>query len=429
IAEIKHDYEREIEIIKKDFENKLEILYKETELKKQEFEKRYSEKEIELKNQKEALDVKHRELDEKIKEVNEYRISVSKEFEKKLKETEEFYKNLLENEIKALSTKFEDEKNILSRNIETNEEIINKLKEENERLSIEIKDLTLIKHELEEKLSKMFIEKEKEKKIIEMEYINKMNQTISSNIYEISQNFIQTSNQLQQQIKESLPKIILLLRDSCINSFSFITEIPQIIKTEFEKIGNQLKEKIKEEHMSFEKMLSEIDLTFRKEKERFAQENEKKFNIIKENYTHLLESKNEEINSLLERIKELEKKLTDSSLTSIELENETDEIKNLLKIKEADAEKYKNITQTLTLKINELVNRLSETEKEKSEAFVRLNIEISDIKKALEDEYEKRLKDFYPDVFKTFTDNAYKYLTVIEKDKLPSKDYSLFLHD
>jgi hypothetical protein len=42
---------------------------------------------------------------------------------------------------------------------------------------------------------------------------------------------------------------------------------------------------------------------------------------------------------------------------------------------------------------------------------------------------EKRLKDFYPDVFKTFTDNAYKYLTVIEKDKLPSQDYSLFLHD
>ncbi len=42
---------------------------------------------------------------------------------------------------------------------------------------------------------------------------------------------------------------------------------------------------------------------------------------------------------------------------------------------------------------------------------------------------EKRLKDFYPDVFKTFTDNAYKYLTILQKDKLPSQDYSLFLHD
>ena len=42
---------------------------------------------------------------------------------------------------------------------------------------------------------------------------------------------------------------------------------------------------------------------------------------------------------------------------------------------------------------------------------------------------EKRLKDFNPDVFKTFMYNAYKYLDVIEKDVLPSQDYSLFLHD
>ncbi|WP_457638733.1 DNA methyltransferase [Persephonella sp.] len=42
---------------------------------------------------------------------------------------------------------------------------------------------------------------------------------------------------------------------------------------------------------------------------------------------------------------------------------------------------------------------------------------------------EKRLKEFNPDVFKTFMDNTSKYLNVLRKDKLPSQNYSLFLHD
>ena len=42
---------------------------------------------------------------------------------------------------------------------------------------------------------------------------------------------------------------------------------------------------------------------------------------------------------------------------------------------------------------------------------------------------EEQLRKFNPDVLKTFLDNAYKYLTILQKDKLPSQDYSLFLHD
>jgi len=42
---------------------------------------------------------------------------------------------------------------------------------------------------------------------------------------------------------------------------------------------------------------------------------------------------------------------------------------------------------------------------------------------------EKRLKDFNPNVFKTFISNAYKYLDVIKCDNLPYQGYSLFLHD
>ena len=42
---------------------------------------------------------------------------------------------------------------------------------------------------------------------------------------------------------------------------------------------------------------------------------------------------------------------------------------------------------------------------------------------------ERRLKDFNPNVFKTFIGNAYKYLDVIESEKIPYKDFSLFLYD
>ncbi len=43
--------------------------------------------------------------------------------------------------------------------------------------------------------------------------------------------------------------------------------------------------------------------------------------------------------------------------------------------------------------------------------------------------HEKKLKDFNPNVFKTFISNAYKYLDVIKGDNLPYQVYSLFLHD
>ncbi len=42
---------------------------------------------------------------------------------------------------------------------------------------------------------------------------------------------------------------------------------------------------------------------------------------------------------------------------------------------------------------------------------------------------EKRLKDFNPNVFKTFISNAYKYLDAIKYDNLLYQGYSLFLHD
>lgn len=42
---------------------------------------------------------------------------------------------------------------------------------------------------------------------------------------------------------------------------------------------------------------------------------------------------------------------------------------------------------------------------------------------------EEKLKDFNPDVFKTFLDNAYKYLDILQKDILPSQKYSLLLKD
>jgi DNA modification methylase len=42
---------------------------------------------------------------------------------------------------------------------------------------------------------------------------------------------------------------------------------------------------------------------------------------------------------------------------------------------------------------------------------------------------EEQLRKFNPDVLRTFLDNAYKYLTILQKDELPSQDYFLFLYD
>ncbi len=42
---------------------------------------------------------------------------------------------------------------------------------------------------------------------------------------------------------------------------------------------------------------------------------------------------------------------------------------------------------------------------------------------------EKKLKDFNPNVFKTFISNAYKYLDIIKSENIPYQNFSLFLHD
>ena len=42
---------------------------------------------------------------------------------------------------------------------------------------------------------------------------------------------------------------------------------------------------------------------------------------------------------------------------------------------------------------------------------------------------EEKLKHFHPNSLNTFLNNAYKYLTIIKQEPLPSNHYSLFLHD